>query len=70
MDTIMTIDAKGMCRLEVPPVKAAVEAGAHTAAEALAEEIRHEVSRRGRWVEVELCDCTAESGCKRASNAV
>ena len=49
---------RGYCKLEVPPVKAAVEGGM-TPVEALAEEIRHEVSRRGRWVEVLLCDCTA-----------
>lgn len=57
---------KGHCKLEVPPVKAAVEAGMKPEA-ALAEEIRHEVSRRGRWVEVLLCDCTPETGCVRAN---
>ena len=55
---------KGLCKLEVPPVKAAVEAGMKPS-EALAEEIKHEISRGGRYVEVRLCGCTAATGCRR-----
>ena len=57
---------RGFCRLEVPPVKAAL-AGGMTPKKALAEEIRHEVSRGRKWVEVTLCGCTAETGCRRGN---
>ena len=55
-----------MCKLDVPPVKQAIQDGDHTEATALAEEIAYEVSINGRFVPVQLCDCDAQSGCSKS----
>ncbi len=54
---------KGHCKLKVPAVAAAIEAGMKPE-EALAEEIKYEVSHGGRWIEVQLCECSAGTGCQ------